>query len=64
MTRLVKDPGAMSPKERLAELGSIFATGLRRMQISREKALADGGDAERPCLSVNTPESPDDQEVA
>ncbi len=58
-----KDPAAMSPKERLAELGALLATGVRRHRL-RQKELADGGDSERPCLSVNTPESPEDQEVA
>ena len=58
-----KDPGAMSPEERLAELGALLATGVQRHRL-RQKELADGGDSERPCHSVNTPESPDDQEVA
>ncbi len=58
-----KDPGAMSPKERLAELGALLATGVRRHRL-RQKELADDPDGERPCTSVDTPESPDDQEVA
>ena len=59
-----KDPGAMSPKERLAELGALMATGVRRHRL-RQKELADGGDSERPChRPVNTLESPDEQEVA
>ncbi len=58
-----KDPVAMSPKERLAELGALLATGVQRHRL-RQKDLADGGDSERPCLSVDTPESPDAQEVA
>ena len=57
-----RDPAAMSPKERLAELGALLATGVQRHRL-RQKELADGGDSERPCHSVNTPESPDDQEV-
>ncbi len=58
-----KDPSAMSPKERLAELGALLATGVQRHRL-RQKELADGGETERPCHSVNTSESPDDQEVA
>ena len=58
-----KDPAAMSPKERLAELGALLATGVRRHRL-RQKELADQADLEAPCDSVNTPESPDDQEVA
>lgn len=58
-----KEPGAMSPEERMAELGALLATGVQRHRL-RQKELADGGDSERPCHSVNTPESPDDQEVA
>ncbi len=59
-----KDPGAMSPEERQAELGALQATGVRRHRL-RQKELADGGDSERPChRPVNALESPDDQEVA
>ena len=58
-----RDPATMMAEERLAELGELLATGYRRHRL-RQKELADGGDSERPCHSVNTPESPDDQEVA
>ncbi len=58
-----KDPTVMAPEERMAELGALLATGVQRRRL-RQKELADGGDSERPCHSVNTPESPDDQEVA
>ena len=53
----------MSAKERVAELGAILATGVRRHRL-RQKELADMAEPEAPCDSVNTPESPDDQEVA
>ena len=58
-----KDPAVMSPKERLAELGALLATGVQRHRL-RQKELADLAELEAPCLSVDTPESPDDQEVA
>ena len=60
-----RDPDAMTAEERLAELGVLLATALRRMRLSRETGLAVAGDSERPCdRPVDTPESPDDQEVA
>ncbi len=58
-----KDPGAMSPEERLAELGALLATALRRSRL-RQNELADPAEIERPCDSVDSPENPDDQEVA
>ncbi len=64
MNRRERDPATMSPDERMAELGTILATGVRRLQMSRQIALAGDPDGERPCTSVDTPESSDDQEVA
>ena len=58
-----RDPAAMTPTARLAELGALLATGLRRMRLSRETGLAEDGERERPCDSVDTPEEPTDQEV-
>ena len=58
-----KDPAAMAPEERMAELGALLATGVQRHRL-RQKELADDTDGERPCTSVDTPESPNDQEVA
>lgn len=64
VSRHLKDPAVMSPEDRLAELGALLATGLRRARLSRETGLADCGERERPCVSVDTPEDPADQEVA
>ena len=62
MTRRHRDPALMSPEERLAELGALLATAVRRRRL-RQNELAGGGEAERPCDPVDTPEKPD-QEVA
>lgn len=62
MKRL-RDPDAMSPEERLAELGSLLATAVRRLRL-RQKELADQADRERPCdRPVDGPESPDPKEA-
>ncbi len=58
-----KDPADMSPEERLTELGVLLATAVRRHRL-RQNELADLAELEAPCHSVDTPESPDDQEVA
>ena len=58
-----RDPGAMSPQERLTELGSLLATGYRRLRL-RQKALAEGASPERPCDPVDTRENRNPQEVA
>ena len=59
-----RDPAAMAPEDRLAELGGILAAGYRRIRPSREKALAESGGAERPCDLVDSPENEDAPEVA
>ncbi len=62
--RLARDPAALAPGERLTELAGILAAGYRRMLLSRQKALAEGGGAERPCDLVDSPENEDAPEVA
>ncbi len=47
-TRPGRDVGAMSPKERLAELGGLLALSLRRLSI-RQKALDGGAEPEALC---------------
>ncbi len=48
-----RDPAALTPGERMAELGAILATGYRRLRLS----LAESGQAEAPCdRSVNAKE--------
>ncbi len=65
MKRRERDPSAMTADERMAELATILATAVRRLEMSRQKALAGDPDRERPCgQPVDTPESPNDQEVA
>ena len=59
-----RDPAAMAPEDRLAELAGILAAGYRRMRLSREKALAESGGAERSCDLVDSPENEDAPEVA
>ena len=54
--RRLRDPGAMTPEERLAELGSLLALGYRRHRLSRETGLAETAGAERPCDPVDTQE--------
>ena len=44
-----RDPAAMTPEERLAEIARTFATGYRRRVLSREKELAGGPAVEAPC---------------
>ncbi len=43
-----RDVGAMTPKERLAELGGLLALGVRRLSI-RQKALDGGAEPEALC---------------
>ncbi len=62
--KLARDPAALAPGERLAELAGILAAGYRRVRLSREKALAEGGGVERSCTSVDSPEDDATQEVA
>ncbi len=62
--KLSRDPAALAPEKRLAELAGILAAGYRRMLLSRQKALAEGGGAERPCELVDSPENEDAPEVA
>ncbi len=64
--RLARDPAALAPEERLAELAGILAAGYRRVRLSREKALAESGGAERPCDAPVDTHREDDaaQEVA
>ncbi len=64
MRRLYRNPEAMTPAERLAEMGAILALAVRRMRHARETGLDDGPDVERPCASVDAPESHDDEGVA
>ena len=53
-----KNPGEMSPSERLAALGALLAAGCRRLRLSREKGLAESPAPERACdRTVNAPES-------
>ena len=47
------DPSAMTLEERLAELGSLFATGYRRLRLL-QKALAESAVTERPCDPVDS----------
>lgn len=48
------NPGAMSPEERMAELGSLLATALRRLRLVQEKSLAESRDVEAVCDSETT----------
>jgi len=55
--RPIRDPHDMSPKERLAELGGLLSRGYRRLLVSRETGLAEAGDTERRCGSVDRSET-------
>ncbi len=61
---LARDPAALAPEERLAELAGILAAGYRRVRLSRQKQLAESGGAERSCDLVDSPENGDAPEVA
>ncbi len=54
----------MTPAERLAEIGALLATAVRRMQHSGEKELDDEVELERPCNSVDSSENASAEEVA
>lgn len=58
MSVRLRDPASMTPAERLAELGALLATAVRRMRANPGNGLAGGADPERPCDPlVDTPES-------
>lgn len=59
-----KKPGAMTPDERLSELGALLAAGYRRLALSRQNELDVQGNTERSCTSVNASKSKKAQEVA
>ena len=47
-----RDPGAMAPADRIAELGALLATGYRRLRLNRlnpQNWLAESAEAEAPC---------------
>ena len=52
LTRPGRDPGGMTPEERLAELGSLLATGRRRLVLAGGNALATSPDDEPTCISA------------
>jgi len=52
----------MTTAERLAEIGALLATAVRRLRANRQRELADGAERERPCDSVD--EAEHQQEVA
>ena len=43
------DPGEMTPDAREAELASILARGIRRLELVRGNGLDAGAEDERPC---------------
>lgn len=49
-----KDPALMTPRERVAEIGSLLARGYRRSLLNQ---LADCPPNEPSCDSVNTPKT-------
>ena len=53
-----RNAGAMSPEQRLTELGKLLATGYRRLRM-RQKALAESAGTERPCDPVDSQENPE-----
>jgi hypothetical protein len=44
-----RDPAGMTPKERLEQIVIILATGYRRLQLRRQKALDETAQDEAPC---------------
>ena len=44
-----RDPQAMTPAERLAEMGAILALGYRRLQIEQKNRLDGPGPDQRAC---------------
>ena len=58
------DPAAMTPKERMAEVGALLAAGYRRSRV-RQKALAESDDPEARCdLAVDGDGAEPAKEVA
>ena len=57
-----RDPGLMSPADRLAELGAILAAGFRRQLENRLNSLDDRAQVERACEPevVNSLENPNE----
>jgi len=54
----------MTSAARLSELGGLLALGFRRLLVSSQNQLAEWGDAERSCDSVDRPENPNREDVA
>ena len=52
-----RDPAAMSPEERLAELSEALAFGYLRILVSRKKELEPGPNAEALCGAVDGQET-------
>ena len=54
-TRVIhrRDPAAMPPAARIAELGAILAEGYRRLRLNRQNCLAASRESEPSCDPVN-----------
>ena len=52
-----RDPAAMTPEERLAELAELLGMAYLRLSNSSQKPLEEGHPPEALCQAVNAPEN-------
>lgn len=57
-------PSRMTSSARLSELAGLLALGFRRLRLSSQNQLAQSGETERSCNSVDRHKNTDSEDVA